>query len=65
MDIGAASRGDASEAEPEQPYPSTGGGEEQPSGAAGRGRGGAKEPGETTGNTTIPSMHYHSMFFFY
>ncbi len=64
VDIGAASRGDTSEAEPEQPYPSTGGGEEQPSGAAGGGRGGAKEPGETTGNTTIPGMCNHSIFFY-
>lgn len=55
--VGAASRGDASEAKPEQPYPSAGGGEEQPPGAAGGGRGGTKEPGETTGNTTSPGTH--------
>jgi len=57
MHVGAASRGDASEAKPEQPYPSAGGGEEQPPGAAGGGRGGPKEPGETTGNTTSPGTH--------
>lgn len=61
--VGAASRGDASEAKPEQPYPSAGRGEEQPPGAAGGGRGGTKEPGETTGNTTSPGTHNHSIFF--
>lgn len=63
VDVGAASRGNASEAKPKQSYPSTGGGEEQPSGAAGGGRGSAKEPGETTGNTTSPGMHNHAILF--
>lgn len=63
MYVGAASRGDASEAEPEQPYPSAGGGEEQPPGAAGGGRGGAKKPGETTDNATSPGTHNHFIYF--
>lgn len=43
---GAPARGDAAEAQPQQPHSPAGGGEELPAGAAGGGRGGEEEPGQ-------------------
>ena len=54
--VGAAPGGDSSEAEPELSYPSAGGGQEYPAGAAGGGRGGPQEPGETTGHAAGSGM---------